>query len=182
MHLFSWDISFVIGMTIISACLICCTDDDAIISNEELIFTNSYPVNIPAYTYTDSLGSVYAVQGDTNYPLHPDTLNSSPTLAWDSILFELVSAAIFIRPVDISGGEIKNVTDIVWQWHSGMDSDKNYRIKYFEGKNVSNGEIDYQNPAQPLSEGKYYWGVWGWGNTGIRILHSSRQREFYVPE
>lgn len=160
-----------------------CSDDDAtVINNEDLIFSNSYPINISAYQYSDSLGALYYIQGDTNVVLPPDTLNNQPTLAWDSIFTGLVSAAIFTSPVIVSGGEITNSTDIIWQWHSGMEFEKINRIKYSEGMSVINGEIIYNNPATPLIQGKYYWAAWGWNNSGIRVLYSSRQREFYVSE
>jgi hypothetical protein len=177
------NIQILIFGSICSVLFLACTEDNTLtINNEDLIFNNSYPIEIPAYNYTDSLGTIYYVQGDTNYILLPDTLNSLPTLAWDSILFELVSVAIFTNHVQISGGEITNSSDIVWQWHSGMEFEKINRIKYSEGKSVINGEIIYGNPATPLIEGNYYWAVWGWNNSGIRVLYSSRQREFYVSE
>lgn len=160
-----------------------CSEDDAIIiNNEDLIFSNSYPIKISAYQYSDSLGANYYIKGDTSFILPPDTLNDQPTLAWDSIFTELVSAAIFTSPVIVSGGEITNSTDIIWQWHSGMEFEKINRIKYSEGLNVIHGEIIYDNPATPLIQGNYYWAVWGWSNSGIRVLYSSRQREFYVSE
>lgn len=159
-----------------------CTEEDVdTIFNEDLIFKNSFPIKISAYSYSDSMGTNYFVQGDTNFILPPDTLNDQPSLAWDSIFTELVSVAIFTRPVIVSGGEITNSIDIIWQWHSGMEFEIINRIKYSEGKNVSNGEINYDNPATVLSQGNYYWAVWGWNSSGIRVLYSSRQREFYVP-
>lgn len=176
-------IYFIFIGTIFGTLFIACSEDDsAAINNEELIFSNSYPIKISAYNYSDSLGTVYYVRGDTNYPIPPDTLNNQPTLAWDSISLELVSAAILTSPVRVSGGEITNITDIVWQWHSGMEFETINRIKYSEGRNLINGVIINRNPATPLSKGHYYWAAWGWSNSGIRVLYSSRQREFYVSE
>ena len=169
--------------SICSIIFFACSEDNAItINNEDLIFTNSYPIKIPSYNYTDSMGTIYFVQGDTNFTLPPDTLNSFPTLAWDSIFSGLVSVAIFTWPVIVSGGEITNSSDIVWQWHSGMEFEKINKIKYSEGKSVINGEIMYESPPSLLLEGNYYWAVWGWNNSGIRVLYSSRQHEFYVSE
>ena len=160
----------------------CSENDNEGLNNEDLIISSSYPIKISAYSYTDSLGSAFYVQGDTSFTLTPDSLNNQPTLAWDSIYANLVSAAIFTSPIDVSGGEIMNTSDIIWQWHSGMEFEKINRIQYSEGKNVKNGVIINRNRATPLSEGHYYWAVWGWNNSGIRILYSSRQREFYVTE
>lgn len=175
-------LSVIVVILIAIVTLSCSEDEDVGLNNEDLIISTSYPVKISTYSYTDSLGSVFYVQGDTNYTLTPDTLNNRPTLAWDSIYTDLVSAAIFTNPIYVLGGEIKNTSDIIWQWHSGMEFEKISRIKYSEGKNVINGVIINRNKATPLSEGHYYWAVWGWNNSGIRILYSSRQREFYVTE
>ena len=174
---------------IISNCLIsiafftACTENNTItLNNEELIFTNSYPIEISSYTYADSIGTQYYVQGDSNYSLLPDTLNDRPILAWDSIYTVLVTVAISQNPILVSAGEITNNSDLVWQWHSGMEFNNYNRIQYSEGKNVINGEISYESTPSPLTPGHYYWAVWGWSNSGIRVLYSSRQHEFYVRE
>ena len=75
--------------------------------------------------------------------------------------------------------EINNAEDIVWQWHSGMEGAEGW-IQYTNGKNVINDTIDYHHVADSLDEGHYYWAVWGWGGSGVRVWYSSRELEFYV--
>jgi hypothetical protein len=110
-----------------------------------------------------------------------------PLLKWDSIGINIITAAIFKRHIDVSGYDIRNPGDMVWQWHSGMQTDSNISregyVQYLDGRNVihsTTDTIDYNNPARPLDVGHYYWAVWGWNRSGIRIWYSSKQLEFYV--
>lgn len=157
-----------------------CTKENTLPLNEELVFPSSYQITIWSYEYLDPAGNVFKVQSDTNYTLLADTLNDSPVLAWDSIPLKYVSVALFTNPPVVQGGEIRNSEDIVWQWHSGMEFANYGRVQYFEGRNVINEIIDYENSPVPLNEGHYYWAVWAWGNAGVRVLFSSKQREIYV--
>ena len=159
-----------------------CSQEDVTIENEDLIFINSYQIKIPAYDFQDSEGNSYSVRGDTSYQTsYPDTVNSLPSLRWDSMGISIISAAIFTHHIHVTGSQIENTEDIVWLWHSGdaMSGEEGY-IQYSDGRNVINGDIDYENPADSLDEGLYYWAVWGWGKSGTRVLYSSRELEFYV--
>ena len=156
-----------------------CTPEETVLDNEELIFSNSFPISVNEYHYSDTSGKIYTVSADTNFTLPPDTVNDQPVISWDCILTDYISAGIFTEPVNVIGTEIVNSDHLVWQWHSGMGFDSCY-IQYSQGKNVINGVIIYENDPFPLAEGHYYWALWAWGTGGVKILFSSKQREFYV--
>jgi hypothetical protein len=156
-----------------------CTEEEATLINEDLIFSNSYQIKIPGYTYFDSEGNSIFVRGDSSYlASYPDTLNSLPLLAWDSIGLKLIIVAIFTSPIIVSNNEIVNFEDIIWEWHSGMNFGKEGYVQYLDGRDVINGEIG--ESVTPLHESTYYWGVWAWNSNGKKILYSSRALEFYV--
>lgn len=159
-----------------------CSQEDVVVENEDLIFINSYPIKIPAYDFQDAEGISYSIRGDTSFQSsYPDTVNSLPSLRWDSMGISIISAAIFTDHIRVTGNQIENTEDIIWLWHSG-DKMKGEEgdIQYSDGRSVINSDIDYENPADSLDEGLYYWAVWGWGKSGTRVLYSSRELEFYV--
>ncbi len=162
-----------------------CSEEESLILHEELVFTNAFQIKIPMYQY-DTLGITYTIRGDSGYRSpFVDTLNGRPCLKWDATGIPIITAAIFDQPIEVSGGEIINIENIIWQWHSGMEFGNEGDLQYFEGRNVLHNNydtIDYQNPARPLDEGHYYWAVWGWDRSGVWIWYSSRQMEFYVSE
>jgi hypothetical protein len=160
-----------------------CENGTTSLNNSDLLFPNSLHLNIPMYSYSDGLGNIFKVQGDTIYFTGiPDTLNSAPLLAWDSINLNIITVAIFkVRPT-ILGSTLRNPGDIIWQWHSGMNLQKiKGQVKYSEGRNVINDSIEYNAEALPLSKGNYSWAVWSWSDDGTSILFSSRIMSFYVP-
>lgn len=159
--------------------LVSCTEKELGLNNEDLVFSNSFQIQIPGYQYSDSEGIVYYVRGDTSFQAsYPDTLNSMPVLAWDSIGMKIISVAIFISPIVTVNNDIVNTEDIVWKWDSGMDVGRKGYVQYTEGKSVIDGEL--VDNVTPLKEFTYYWGVWAWNSEGNRILYSSRLLEFYV--
>lgn len=156
-----------------------CTEEDSVLKNEDLIFSNSYRIKIPGYKYFDGEGNSYIVRGDTSYQdIFPDTLNNMPLLAWDSIGLKLIHVAIFTSPIVVSNNEIVNYEDIIWKWHSGMNFGREGYVQFLNGRDVINGEI--AETVTPLPESTYYWGIWAWNSDGKRILYSSRALEFYV--
>ena len=164
---------------ILFAFLFSCTEEESVLMNEDLIFSNSIKIDIPSYKYFDSGGNSFIVRGDTSYQAaYPDTLNSLPVLAWDSIGLKLINVAIFTSPIVVYNNEIINYEDIIWKWHSGMNFGKEGYVQYLDGRDVTNGEIG--DVVTPLPESTYYWGVWAWNSEGKRILYSSRALEFYV--
>jgi len=159
-----------------------CTPENVIFENEDLVFINSYQIKIPSYNFQDTEGNEYLMRGDTSYlSTYPDTVNSVPVLEWDSMGIRIITTAIFTDHILVVGNQIVNTEDIVWQWHSGDTlSGIEGSVQYSDGWNVINGNIDYENPADSLDEGHYYWAVWGWGGSGTRVWYSSRELEFYV--
>ena len=158
-----------------------CMEDEAVLTNEDLIFTNSFHLKIPPYEYFDTNGKAFFVRGDTNYQSNIlDTLNNMPAFAWDSIGLKIISLAIFNSPISVMNSEIVNSEDIVWKWHSGMNFGKEGLVQYSDGKDVIDG-VELES-VTPLTESTYYWGVWAWNTSGNRILYSSRQMKFYVLE
>ena len=158
-----------------------CTKEESMVIDEDLIFSNSYQIKIPSYTYFDGEGNSIFVRGDSSYlASYPDTLNGLPLLAWDSIGLKLINVAIFKSPIVVLNNEIVNFEDIIWKWHSGMNFGKEGYVQYLDGRDVINGEIDESVTPTPLEESTYYWGVWAWNSDGKKILYSSRALEFYV--
>ncbi len=157
-----------------------CESEEEPLGNDELIFRESFPIEINSYDYIGANGKIYRVHGDSEQGQTPDTVDDAPVIGWNSATSGLVSAGIFDAPVRVSGGEIVNTDNLVWQWHSGMNIDSVGYVQFSEGRNVINGVIDYQNNPTVLAEGNYYWAIWSWSSSGVRILFSSREKEFYV--
>ncbi len=156
-----------------------CTKETGSLNNEDLVFTNSYPIGVDPYTYTDPVNHTdFTVYGDSIWR-KPDTVSSRPVLAWTKHAPSILLAAIFKEPIRVEGGEIVNTQSIVWQWHSGMPTVYQDTVYYSEGKAVSNG-IELDGTPVPLDTGLYYWAVWGWGKTGVYIYYSSKQYGLYV--
>ena len=156
-----------------------CTEEESILDNEDLVFSNSIQVKIPAYRYSDNQGNDFYVRGDTSFQdVNIDTLNSTPVLAWDSTGMKILSVAIFLSPIIVANSEIVNIEDIVWKWDSGMNFGQDSYVQYSEGKSVINGET--ADDLSPLPDSRYYWAVWAWNSEGNRILFSSRPLKFYV--
>ncbi len=170
---------YLFSLFIIFSLFFNCTEEESVLINEDLIFSNSYQINIPSYRYFDSVGNSFFVRGDNSYQTsYPDTLNSLPLFAWDSIGLKIINVAIFTSPIVVSNNEIVNYEDIIWKWHSGMNFGKEGYVQYLNGRDVINGEIGEN--VTPLQESTYYWGVWAWNSEGKKILYSSRALKFYV--
>lgn len=157
-----------------------CSEPAEIELNEDLIFRRSFPIDISSYHYQAEDGTIYEIKDDNDNTGIPDTLDGRPVISWESIASSLVSAGIFRNPIVVEQGEIINLEDLIWQWHSGMNIDSAGYVQFSEGKNVINGVIDYNNPPETLEDGQYYWAVWAWQSSGVKILFSSRPRQFYV--
>jgi hypothetical protein len=182
MNKYCFKILFV--LCILLLCLTC-NDEVEKLHNTDLIFHDSNPIKIPSYVYSDDMGIIYSIQGDTIlYKAIPDTIGNKPEFRWkeDSLEFGITTVALFSSPIQVSGSEIINVEDVFWQWHSGMEFGYEGRVKYSEGKYVNNGMINYNKEPQALNQGDYYWAVWKWDAEGIKIINSSRQMHFYVKE
>lgn len=158
--------------------IVACTPDNQVINNPDLVFPNSFSLNVPSYYYLDSM---YYVSGDSGYASAiVDTLNNDPLFRWDTFNTKITCCAIFMKQIIVKGGIITNPEDMVWQWHSGMKKGQNGYVQFSDGKNVINDTIDYGNAPFPLKKHNYFWAVWAWNNSATSILYSSRQMQFYV--
>jgi hypothetical protein len=164
--------------------LFSCVKGTINLNNVDLLFPNSLRIRVKAYSYDDGSGNIIPVSGDTIYYTEiPDTLNNAPVFEWDSLVQNFTTVAIFkTRPI-VTAGKIINTKDIIWQWYTGMTTQKiKGQVKYFDGRNVINDSIAYNKEVLPLNKGNYYWAVWNWTNDGTVILMSSRVMWFSVPE
>ena len=149
--------------------------------NNELIFPEAHEIKIPSYDYQSITGDIL-VHGDEGYKINlVDTVTPAPVIKWDSVQTKLIVSAIFNQPIQVVNGRIENTNDIVWMWHSGLEDGKDGRVAFEEGRNISDGVLDNLSQPVPLATShQYYWGVWSWDESGIRVRYSSRQMTFYV--
>jgi hypothetical protein len=161
----------------------CMDYNSNILNNSDLLFSNSYRLKVPSYSYFDTTYHVYHVRGDTNYFTgNTDTMNGMPVFRWDSIGISLLTVAIFDSLPVVNNNKLRNVKNIIWQWNSGMEFGKEGYVQYSDGRNVFNGKVNYMNKPLSLKGGSYYWAVWGWTADGSEIMVSTRKMKFLVPE
>jgi hypothetical protein len=161
-----------------------CEDEDEPVLNEELIFRNSQEISIPPFEYVLVPGDTVYVRGDLSFnSATVDTVPATPVLSWDSVESKIVCAAIFKDSIQCDDHAITNDTsDIVWIWHSGLSGGGNGLVKFDQGvRQINSDKPEALLRAAPLNQGQtYYWAVWAWDNSGIRINFSSRQLKFTV--
>jgi hypothetical protein len=158
-----------------------CEDISEVTLNNELIFPEAHEIRVPSYVYQSLTGDIL-VHGDEGFENNiVDTITPTPILKWDSVQNRLIITAIFVNPVQITNGKLVNTNDIVWIWHSGLEDGKDGCVAFEEGRSISDGMIENLSQPIPLPAlRQYYWGVWGWNESGIKVLYSSRQMTFYV--
>ncbi len=159
-----------------------CGKNQVEIVNKELIFDGSQEIKVFPYRYTTDSILFYTVSGDSGFSLNGiDTVSSMPVLEWDTVRSEIVIAAIFSDPIQTNQTGITNDDDIVWIWHSGLESGENKRCEYIDGYGMIDSDIDNLVPPIPLQNGHiYFWGVWAYDAAGIRVIYSSRMLRFFV--
>lgn len=149
--------------------------------NNKLIFPEAREIKVPSYVY-QSMTSEILVHGDEGFENNSvDTITSTPTMRWDSVQTKLIVSAIFIHPIQPAKGKIENTNDIIWIWHSGLEDGKDGWVTFEEGRSISGGVIENLGQPIPLpASHQYYWGVWSWDESGIKVQYSSKQMTFYV--
>ncbi len=161
-----------------------CEDEGGQILNEDLIFKNSNEIQIPPFKYALTQGDTVLVRGDLSFSSATvDTVPPTPVLSWDSVKSNIICAAIFINSIQTDDKTITNDTsDIVWIWHSGLSGGENGLVKFEQGvSQINPDKPESLLRAPPLNNGQtYYWAVWAWDNSGIKINFSSRQLKFTV--
>jgi len=147
--------------------------------NPELVFPNSFRINVEPYNYYDSATQqTFYVLGDS--AIVTDTVSSTPIFEWDKTLTSLVTVVISTRALVVNNGTIQNIEDIIWQWQPGMEKGENGKVAYSEGLGVNNKNILSQTQPLPLENGLYYWAVYGWESSGREIFYSTLPLMIYV--
>lgn len=174
-------ITNIIFILFISLFFSSCEEETIEYFNNELIFSDAHEIVIPSYNYQSITGDII-VHGDEGFDNNSvDTITSTPPIRWDSVDSKLIVSAIFINPIQVADGKIQNTNDIVWIWHSGLANVNNGRVTFEEGRSLSGNAIEDTDQPIPLPAfHQYYWGVWGWNESGIKVQYSSRQMTFYV--
>lgn len=173
-----------ISIFLLLICFYGCDENGETVFNEDLIFKNSYEITVPPFSYSLIPGDSVYVRGDLSFDSEIiDTVPSTPVLAWDSTNSNIICAAIFKDKILVENNSIINDTsDIVWIWHSGLSKGSNGLVRFEDGIRKMNITQDdtLQNPDTLIKGQIYYWGVWAWNNSGIKINFSSRELRFIV--
>ena len=149
--------------------------------NNELIFPEAHEIKVPSYVYQSIAGDIL-VHGDEGYKINLlDTVTPAPVIRWNSVQTKLIITAIFSQPIQVVNGRVVNSNEIVWIWHSGLENGKDGWVAFEEGRNISDGDLENLSQPTPLATShQYYWGVWSWDESGVKVRYSSRQMTFYV--
>lgn len=134
-----------------------CDEDNGIADlpfNENLLFQNSFELNISAT---------------------PDS-NDFPIFDISAVEHEKVFIAVSTEPLTSDNMNIENTGAIVWQWHSGMNS--NNFIKYNDGQ-IMQPSLDF-NGGLCCNGDEYFWTAWAWDETGEYIIASTENKNFNV--
>lgn len=164
------------------------------ISTHGQIFENAQKIDFIPYTYSYN-GNVYNIDLQHDLPtgdvcsffesisIHAD----APQLIVPAVNSNLVAVAISTSPLQRVNGKnsISNTASIVWTWNSGISSatieNGNYKIKYADGRMVTNGEIQANTTVTTLLPGRiYYLSMWAWDSNGLNIAYSSASVPFMV--
>lgn len=164
------------------------------------IFNNNL-IKVTPYSYFDK--SSYHFKGDTiNYQLNElkqfseknqceilnslSVLSSQPRLEWINSGDKLVAAAIFKKRIKLNQqlNKIQNVEDIVWAWHSGLNTggvtNNKFIVEFEDGRRVVDGKIMNEAADALENNNVYVWAVWAWNDEGTKIIKSSMEIPFIV--
>ncbi len=145
--------------------------------NPDLVFTNSFRINVEPYQYSDS-GSVFMVWGDSTAVA--DTVSNIPVFRWTDVWPDYLAVAVSTEPFNVVNGTIANADQIIWMWNPGMESGVRGNVSFLEGKPVKNKNILSEKQPLPLQNGLYYWAAWYWDNGGRTILFSTQEQVIYI--
>ena len=157
-----------------------CEEPDETFDNPNLIFPNSLPLRMSPYYYEGQKGLVYVGGDSSTISGITDTLDNRPVFTWEENTAEFLLAAIFNAPVETMGNQIKNTGNVIWRWNTGMEFATNDTVLIKHGKWMSNNVMDTISTPDSLTDGLYYFGVWGWKKDGKQVHVSSREYKFYV--
>ena len=136
--------------------VIACQDKEVspILDNDKLLFTNSLPLLV-----------------DLSF----DSLNL-PFFSLENSSNKLIYLAISEEALTTKNREIQNQDAIIWQWHSGMNSNEIIQLGEgdfsdtirFENSNIICGLRQFEN---------LYWSAWAWNAEGKIITHSTESKK-----
>jgi hypothetical protein len=159
----------------------CNQNDDPLVYNPELVFTNSFKVDVNPYQYANQDSTEFFwICGDS--AIVTDTVSSTPVFKWTNVLADLITVVISKEKFMVADDAIENADQIVWQWHPGLDSGEYGNVAYMDGRMVKNENILENTQPLPLESGLYYWVVYGWNGSARDIVFSSKPLEIYVKD
>lgn len=160
--------------------LLSCEPESNLAYNPELIFPYAIEISIPPYSYSDNTHT-YFIKGDSAFLMDiTDTISVNPTFKWKAKNKKLIFTAVFDSPIISNNNTILNAENMVWSWHSGLETGINGEVMLSEGVQVMEGKLTNMNATTLKAESFYYWGIWAWDDSGTRIKYSSRQITLYT--
>ena len=122
-------------------------------------------------------------------PLFGETIFSKePRFTYNANSNKLVMIAVWNNLPKVLDNVIKNPSDVVWFWHSGMQNSPLGSVKFEDGKIPLDEDLNPRsftslNDPVPLEKGRsYYWAIWEWDSSGTGITGSSTVSYFKVSE
>lgn len=117
----------------------------------------------------------------TGIPGFDSVTTATPIFTWNATGQKLVFLGIFNDNIVIYDNEIDNVENNIWAWHTGLGTGREGSVRFEDGRDVINGELQENEPPTPLTSGdSYTWAVWAWDDEGLIITHSSQEMFFTV--
>lgn len=117
----------------------------------------------------------------TGKPEFDSITTTTPTFTWNITGQKLVFLGIFDDNIKTKGNKIINVENNIWAWHTGLGKGREGNVKYEDGCDVIDSELQVDKSPTPLTSGNSYtWAVWAWDDEGLKITHSSQEMFFTV--
>lgn len=130
--------------------------------------------NVPFYPGTSLLGSLTPRFGEF-------ISDKTPSIEFYGVRNKLSAVAILTAPPDTTSVGIKSAENIVWFWHSGLNTGSIGRVSYSDGGKPSESDLTVLEDPEPLqSDVTYYWIVWEWDAEGLAIVRSTQLNYFIV--
>jgi len=117
----------------------------------------------------------------TGLPEFNSTTTTTPVFTWKATGQKLAFLAVFDANIQTRNSVIVNSQANIWSWHSGLGTGREGAIRFEDGRDVVDGNLQVVGPPTPLESGQSYtWAVWAWDNEGKRVTHSSEEMFFVV--
>ena len=130
------------------------------------------PIDLNTIFYADSISVISPMNGDTIPDIYP-------MFAWEATGSKMVFLGIFVNNINITAGQIANIDDNIWAWHSGLGKGRIGSVAFDDGFDTVNGMLQTDRPPTPLFENTpYIWAIWAWSDDGNLISHASREMLF----